>query len=102
MPTTGDKVAIATTATGGAMGATGGLLTLYGFTTSGIAAGSMAAGAQAAVGNVVAGSAFAAFQYLGAVGVIAGVGIGGGVVALGGGVYLLYRYMKKPTPRPKL
>jgi len=56
-------------------------LTAAGFTSSGIAAGSIAAG-----------SSFATLQVLGATGVIAGLGIAGGLVSglLGYGLYKLF------------
>jgi hypothetical protein len=109
MPSTGDKVAIGATTVGGTAAATGGILTGMGFTTSGIAAGSTAAGMQAGIGNVVAGSIFSGLQSLGATGVIAGVGIGGGVILVAGGGFLgykAYQWMKNKdgtmTPKPNL
>ena len=69
-------------------------MTAAGFTSSGIAAGSIAAGIQSVIGNVAAGSTFATLQSLGATGVIAGLGITGGVVSavglLGYGLYKLF------------
>lgn len=47
-------------------------LSLAGFTTAGVAAGSMAAAVQSGIGNVVAGSMFAMLQSLGAAGMTAG------------------------------
>ena len=41
-------------------------LPLWGFTASGVAAGSVAAGWQATIGNVAAGSVFSLFQHFGA------------------------------------
>lgn len=63
-------------------------LTLYGFSASGIVAGSSAAAAQAAVGSVAAGSTFAVLQSIGMVGATALAGpavIAGGIV---GAIYL--------------
>jgi hypothetical protein len=58
---------------------------LFGFTASGIAAGSAAAAMQAAMGNVAAGSSFAALQSLGATGFFHSlVGWGGAAVAAAG------------------
>ena len=95
MPSTGDKVAIVATSLGGTAATTGGVLTFMGFSTSGIVAGSTAAGIQAGVGNVLAGSTFAGLQSLGATGLIAGVGLGGGVVLAAGGGYLCYKQYSK-------
>lgn len=81
---------------GGAAAATSAAVTGLGFTSSGIAAGSAAAGVQAVVGNVAAGSLFATVQSLGATGVIATLGIAGGVgLGIGGLAYLVYRVAKK-------
>lgn len=69
-------------------------LTAAGFTSSGIAAGSVAAAVQSAIGNVVAGSTFTTLTSLGMTGVIAGLGIVGGVASgaglLGYGLYKLF------------
>ncbi len=74
-------------------------MTAAGFTSSGIAAGSIAAGVQSVIGNVVAGSTFATLQSLGATGVIAGIGVAGGVFTglglLGYGLYKLITKEKK-------
>jgi len=102
MPTIGDKVIIVVTTAAGVVVTTAAILTLYGFTASGIAYGSMAAGLQSMIGNVVLGSPFSVLQSLGATGVISSLAIVAGVILVGGCVYLLYKYMKKPTPRPKL
>lgn len=108
MPSKGDKAAMGATAAGGTAAATGGILTGLGFTTSGIAAGSTAAGMQAGVGNVVAGSVFSVLQSLGAMGVFAGVAIGGGVAMVVGGGYLGVKKgiqwwkNKDNTPKPNI
>ena len=61
-----------------------GFVSLMGFKSAGVAAGSMAAGVQAGIGNVAAGSTFALFQSIGATGalispplVICGIAFGG-------------------------
>jgi hypothetical protein len=54
-------------------------LTYAGFTKTGIAAASTAAGIQSSIGNVVAGSTFAVLQSAGATGLIAGLGVTGGI-----------------------
>jgi hypothetical protein len=89
-------VAVGAAATSGTIAAVGGGLTVAGFTSTGIAAGSIAAGVQAGIGNVAAGSAFAVLQSMGATGLIAAVGTGA-VVALPiiGGAYYLYNYFYK-------
>jgi hypothetical protein len=100
-----DVVAIATTATSGVTAATGGILTWFGFTSSGIAAGSAAAISQASVGNIVAGSTFATLQSLGASGVFYGLGAAGGIGLAAGGVYggiKLYQHFKNKNHQPKL
>jgi len=76
--------------------ATGALISLTGFTTNGVAAGSIAAGIQSTIGAVQAGSTFATLQSLGAL----GQGILGASVAsvllptviIGGTTYLIYQY----------
>ena len=76
-------------------------MTLAGFTSSIIAAGSVAAGVQSGIGSVAAGSGFAIAQSLGATGAIAAIGITGGVFlglgALGFGAYKLFKDDKKKT-----
>ena len=77
------------------VGGTGTGLLAFGFTSSGIAAGSIAAGIQAGIGNVVAGSTFAALQSFGA--------LGGPIVmvsiAIGFLVVLLVCYILKRTSK---
>ena len=67
--------------------ATGTSMSAFGFTSSGIGAGSYAAATQAVIGNVSAGSTFATLQSFGALGGFAGMtvvgGVGIGVVGLG-------------------
>eukprot|EP01026_Neomeris_dumetosa_P024081 TRINITY_DN2016_c0_g1_i1.p3 TRINITY_DN2016_c0_g1~~TRINITY_DN2016_c0_g1_i1.p3 ORF type:complete len:250 (-),score=51.91 TRINITY_DN2016_c0_g1_i1:489-1238(-) len=58
-------------------------LGLYGFSKSGVLAGSMAAAWQAHIGNVVAGSSFATLQSVGAMGVM---GYALPVAAIGGAI----------------
>eukprot|EP01024_Parvocaulis_polyphysoides_P003306 TRINITY_DN1090_c0_g2_i2.p4 TRINITY_DN1090_c0_g2~~TRINITY_DN1090_c0_g2_i2.p4 ORF type:complete len:158 (-),score=27.55 TRINITY_DN1090_c0_g2_i2:563-1036(-) len=58
-------------------------LGLYGFSKSGVLAGSMAAAWQAHIGNVVAGSTFATLQSVGAMGVM---GYALPVAAIGGAI----------------
>ena len=68
------------------------LLSLVGFTSGGVAAGSFAAMIQAAIGNVGAGGLFAAFQSAGATGGGAlASGIGGTAAAGGGGIFTWFR-----------
>lgn len=74
--------------------ASGAAISSAGFTGGGVAAGSIAAGTQSAIGLVGAGSNFAYFQSLGAL----GQGIFGayalpvviGAVVIGGGAYVAY------------
>ena len=48
-------------------------LSIFGFSTTGVVAGSMAATIQATIGNVVAGSLFSILQSIGAVGALSWV-----------------------------
>lgn len=93
MPSTADKIAIATTASSAVVGTTGAVITGLGFTSSGIAAGTVATGMQAGIGNVVAGSAFATIQSLGAAGTVAVLGPVGVVGVLAGGAYFGVKYL---------
>jgi hypothetical protein len=72
----------------------GAVLSWFGFTSSGIAAGSWAALWQSSIGNVVAGSTFATLQAYGATAAAASLGsVGVGVVApiaVAGGIYCYY------------
>ena len=63
-------------------------MTLLGFGTAGIAAGSVAAGIQACIGNVTAGSLFATLTSLGMQGVFT-IMAAGGTAASGLGATLL-------------
>jgi hypothetical protein len=69
-------------------------LSWFGFTSSGVAAGSWAALWQSSIGNVVTGSAFATLQSYGASAVTASLGsVGVGIVApiaVAGGIYCYY------------
>ena len=77
-------LAIASIASGLATSATYIGTTIYGFTGSGIAAGSAAAAAQSAVGNVAAGSAFSIAQSLAMKGILGAVGASGiGLTSIG-------------------
>lgn len=84
------KYVIIATAVGGAVLLAPALLSLAGFTTAGVAAGSMAASIQAGIGNVAAGSMFALLQSLGAVGLTTGTvataGAAAGVAGAGAAV----------------
>lgn len=70
----------------------------------GVAAGSIAAGVQSAIGSVAAGSAFAAAQSAGAIGVSAATAniVGSGTLAAAGGaVAALGRRLRlRPKPKP--
>lgn len=57
-------------------------MSAFGFTSSGIGAGTLAAGVQSGIGNVAAGSAFATLQSFGALGGFVGMAAVG-VVGLG-------------------
>lgn len=104
MPDKLDKAIIATSAVSGVATVSSVALTGIGFTTSGIVAGSAAAGMQAAIGNVATASLFATVQSLGATGVIATVGVTGGIGLGVGAVYGGFKLWKyyKDKPRPKL
>ena len=65
-------------------------VTMFGFGTAGVVAGTAAAATQSAIGNVAAGSLFATLTSLGMKGILAGTAIGGGLTtALGAIVALL-------------
>lgn len=65
-------------------------LSLFGFGSSGIVAGSAAAAMQSTIGNVAAGSAFATLQSLGASGTFVAVGtLGAGAAGVGAGLLAL-------------
>lgn len=65
-------------------------IAIVGFSTGGVAAGSAAAGIQAGIGNVAAGSAFAILQSAGTAPLLTGA-IGAGVGAGGGAIAVLVR-----------
>lgn len=68
--TNNSTATVAMAAMGGSLLSTlvGGTMSLFGFTSSGIAAGSMAAAVQSTIGDVASGSLFAGFQSFGAIG----------------------------------
>jgi hypothetical protein len=72
----------------------GAALSWFGFTSSGVAAGSWAALWQSSIGSVAAGSTFATLQSYGATAAAASLGsVGVGVVApiaVAGGIYCYY------------
>jgi hypothetical protein len=105
MPDMLDKSVIGTSVASGIATTASSIITGLGFTSSGIVASSTAAGIQAGIGNVAAGSLFAGLQSLAATGVVATVGIFGGV-GLGVGAvyggYKGYQYLKNKRQTPKL
>ena len=97
----GARMAVA----GTAVAAIAGGITLAGFTSSGIAAGSYAAKIQSSIGNIPAGSAFAQLQSTAALKIVYMVGVGGvivGAVGLGYGGYKWYQSASKIEAKPKL
>lgn len=97
----GKNLAIGTGAVVGVNAASSAIISAYGFTQAGIAAGSAAAAAQSAVGAVAAGSWFASFQSLGALG-FGILGTAALPVAVGTGVVLgSIPIIKKFWPKKK-
>jgi len=105
MPDKVDKTVISTSIASGIATTASSIITGLGFTSSGVAAASTAAGIQAGIGNVAAGSLFATIQSLAATGVVATVGVVGGVGLGIGAVYggiKGYQYLKNRRQTPKI